>query len=99
MSGKIGRIYQRGPMWYVDVPNPDGTRFRRSVGRNRHQAERVLANKRADLREAGAMVEEPELDPTVASCWNYYIERMVEESKPASVLNIKTNRKRWADIE
>ncbi len=99
MSGKIGRIYQRGPMWYVDVPNPDGTRFRRSVGRNRHQAERVLANKRADLREAGAMVEEPDLDPTVASCWNYYIERMVEESKPASVLNIKTNRKRWADIE
>jgi integrase len=95
---KAGRIYQRGSSWYVDIKNPDGSRYRRSVGSNRRQAERVLANKRADLIRQESE-EQAGNGPTVAACWRHYIERMKEEGKPATIVTISTGRKRWAELE
>ena len=94
---KPGRIYQRGSNWYVDIKNPDGSRYRRSVGQNRRLAERVLSNKRADLHE-----EEQDQSgdgPTVAACWRHYIQRIKAEGKPSTIITINTARKRWSALE
>jgi hypothetical protein len=56
MGGKIGWTHRCRSMWRFDIPNPDGTRFRRSVGSNRRSARRVLSNKREHLQETGALV-------------------------------------------
>lgn len=99
---KDGRIYQVGPNWYVDIREASGKRFRRSVGKNRTQALRVLSNKRLEKAEQSCVgrVENPGPDEiTVGQCWDYYKSCIESEGKASSVAAIKTARGRWASIE
>jgi hypothetical protein len=62
-----GRMCQRGDSWIVDIREPDGTRFRKSFGSNKHMARKALLFKRAQLREAEKNGETK--GPTVGACW------------------------------
>ena len=103
MAKLPGRIYKRGSSWVVDIIEHSGYRFRRAVGTNRAQAQRILANKQADLRDAREDTPDDGIGtvegPTVAAVWRYYISRMKAECKPATVTTVTSVQKRWAVLD
>jgi integrase len=94
-----GQLYKKGQSWYVDIRDAKGHRIRRSMGKSKKHALRVLGNLRAEKAELSA-IENPSPDEiTVGQCWDYYKSCIESEGKASSVAAIKTARGRWASIE
>lgn len=95
MADKRGRIYERDGRFYVDIKMPDGSRFRRSSGKQLKTARSVLSRKREEIREW----EETNAPGTFAACWSHYLKRLSIEGKKTSVATAAHRRKHWAKFE
>lgn len=74
-------VYKRGNTWYIDYYDQYGRRHRESVGRNKRQAEQVLAKRKAQVVENEFFDVKKREKITLAEMATIYMKNYSEPSK------------------